>query len=588
MKVGDRPRGIGFLPDGTRAYVAAENADTVNVFDVATHEVIARIKAGSRSNGVTVHPDGKRVYVTSGGKGTVQVIDTATNAIVQEIPVGKRPWNMALTPDGRKLYVACGRSNAVAVDRHRNQQEDRRDSGRRAAVGRGDPLSGTIAPARACDRRRRSSSAPAPAGCALAAVALGTLCPASLTALRAGRRGARDDVCATPARFDTPLHVPGRDGLHGHGSPRRRPVALRATARTGAGPALAFVADAARPRATSIRRWSPAAARSAAHRGSRTRPREPTIVHWHGLADRHRATTATAKCSSRPGAAYDYAFTVRNRAGLYWYHPHPHGTTAGQTYRGLFGLIVVEDDDERRAAHARSAWCPATTEIPLVLQDRQRADARPLRARRRATLLHGWYGDETLVNFTARPYLDVDRAPLPLPRAERGERAQLPAGVPPRRRDPLPFLLLGTDGGLLERAQPCTRSVRVAGRARRRAGRFRGHRAGRLRAAGEPRASIRCIALPAQRRGREAASADEPRTMRAPRAAGTTTRHRRSARRHAAELLQFRIRAARLSARRCPRGCRHRRTSRSADGRAPVAAGLREGPMAHQRSRLRR
>src|SRR5206468_9534186 len=31
VKVGDRPRGIGFLPDGSRAYVAAENADTVNV-----------------------------------------------------------------------------------------------------------------------------------------------------------------------------------------------------------------------------------------------------------------------------------------------------------------------------------------------------------------------------------------------------------------------------------------------------------------------------------------------------------------------------------------------------------------------------
>ena len=46
VKVGNRPRGIGFLPDGSRAYVAAENADTVNVFDTATHEVIARIKAG--------------------------------------------------------------------------------------------------------------------------------------------------------------------------------------------------------------------------------------------------------------------------------------------------------------------------------------------------------------------------------------------------------------------------------------------------------------------------------------------------------------------------------------------------------------
>ena len=123
--------------------MAAENADTVNVFDVSKHEVIARIKAGSRSNGVIVHPDGKRVYVSSGGKGTVQVIDTATNAIVEEIPVGQRPWNMALTPDGRKLYVACGRSNAVAViDTETNKKIAEIPVGD-AAVGRRDSLNAT-------------------------------------------------------------------------------------------------------------------------------------------------------------------------------------------------------------------------------------------------------------------------------------------------------------------------------------------------------------------------------------------------------------------------------------------------------------
>ena len=56
VRVGDRPRGIGFLPDGTRAYVAAENADLVSVIDTRTREVIARIKAGKRVNGVAVHP----------------------------------------------------------------------------------------------------------------------------------------------------------------------------------------------------------------------------------------------------------------------------------------------------------------------------------------------------------------------------------------------------------------------------------------------------------------------------------------------------------------------------------------------------
>jgi YVTN family beta-propeller protein len=85
------PRASPFLPDGTRAYVAAENADTVNVFDTARHEVITRIKAGARSNGIIAHPDGHRIFVTSGGKGTVQVIDTATNTIVKEIRSGGGP-----------------------------------------------------------------------------------------------------------------------------------------------------------------------------------------------------------------------------------------------------------------------------------------------------------------------------------------------------------------------------------------------------------------------------------------------------------------------------------------------------------------
>ena len=123
VKVGDRPRGIGFLPNGTRAYVAAENADVVNVFDTATNDVITRIKAGKRTNGILVTPDGKRVFATSGGDGTVQAIDPESNTIIAATPIGKRPWNMAITPDGGKLYVACGRSNAVAVVDARTNQK---------------------------------------------------------------------------------------------------------------------------------------------------------------------------------------------------------------------------------------------------------------------------------------------------------------------------------------------------------------------------------------------------------------------------------------------------------------------------------
>lgn len=115
IPVGKRPRGIAFLPDGRRAYVACELAGKVYAVDVAGRKVVAEIAAGQYPNGVAVQPDGRRVFVSNGRDGTVMAIDTATHAVVATIEVGKRPWNMALTPDGNKLYVANGRSGTVSV-----------------------------------------------------------------------------------------------------------------------------------------------------------------------------------------------------------------------------------------------------------------------------------------------------------------------------------------------------------------------------------------------------------------------------------------------------------------------------------------
>ena len=65
---GARPRGIGFSPDGKRAYVAAENSNELYVIDAAKFaRARQKIKAGLRANGIAVHPDGKRVYVSNGG-----------------------------------------------------------------------------------------------------------------------------------------------------------------------------------------------------------------------------------------------------------------------------------------------------------------------------------------------------------------------------------------------------------------------------------------------------------------------------------------------------------------------------------------
>lgn len=91
---------------------------------------------------------------------------------------------------------------------------------------------------------------------------------------------------------------------------------------------------------------------------------ESTIIHWHGL---HvpEAMDGHPRFAIAPGARYVYEFTVRNRAGSYWFHPHPHGRTGKQVYAGLAGLFIVSDDEEAAVGLPGGAQ-----DMPLVVQDR--------------------------------------------------------------------------------------------------------------------------------------------------------------------------------------------------------------------------
>jgi blue copper oxidase len=91
---------------------------------------------------------------------------------------------------------------------------------------------------------------------------------------------------------------------------------------------------------------------------------EQSIVHWHGmlvpdLMDGHPRTAIG------PGQTYTYEYEVQNRAGTYWFHPHPHGLTGSQAYRGLAGLLIVSDDEEAAAGLPSGAQ-----DLPVIIQDR--------------------------------------------------------------------------------------------------------------------------------------------------------------------------------------------------------------------------
>lgn len=94
---------------------------------------------------------------------------------------------------------------------------------------------------------------------------------------------------------------------------------------------------------------------------------EITTTHWHG-ADVPAEDDGGPHSMIEPGATWIADFDVIQPAATLWYHPHVHGSTAEQVYRGAAGLIIIEDDN------AAAATLPATygvDDIPVIIQDRE-------------------------------------------------------------------------------------------------------------------------------------------------------------------------------------------------------------------------
>jgi suppressor of ftsI/bilirubin oxidase len=92
---------------------------------------------------------------------------------------------------------------------------------------------------------------------------------------------------------------------------------------------------------------------------------QPSSLHWHGLPV-NAASDGGGWQEVLPGHTAKIEFLVDLPAGLYWYHPHPHGLTAEQTYAGLAGLIVVREAVE----DLRSAETVVTATVSDVRMDR--------------------------------------------------------------------------------------------------------------------------------------------------------------------------------------------------------------------------
>jgi FtsP/CotA-like multicopper oxidase with cupredoxin domain len=168
---------------------------------------------------------------------------------------------------------------------------------------------------------------------------------------------------------------------------------------------------------------------------------ESTTVHWHGLRvppemDGHPRNAIL------PGKSYIYDFEVKNRAGTYWFHPHPHQRTGFQAYAGLAGLFVVSDDEERAASLPQSEF-----DVPLVIQDRVFNGSNQLvYLTNPMEQMAGFLGDRILVNGLPEFKLDAAAGAYRF-RVLNGSNSRI---YKLAWQDGSPLTVIGTDGGLLE------------------------------------------------------------------------------------------------------------------------------------------
>lgn len=179
-------------------------------------------------------------------------------------------------------------------------------------------------------------------------------------------------------------------------------------------------------------------------------PGEPSTVHWHGMS-------VPADMDGNPtdpvAEGFDRVYTFDlplGSAGSYWYHPHPHGLTASQVYRGLAGAFVVK---------------PKVDPIPgsygdavLFFTDLRLGADGAIPGNSMADLMNGRIGDHLLVNGQKKPVLSVEvgaRRRFRLYNATNARFLRLAFGD-------WPMTIIGADGGLLQASVDGVRDVLLA------------------------------------------------------------------------------------------------------------------------------
>ena len=169
---------------------------------------------------------------------------------------------------------------------------------------------------------------------------------------------------------------------------------------------------------------------------------ETTTIHWHGMHV-SASNDGGPHTTIAPFEIWNPQFTVLDKAGTYWYHPHLHENTNKHVSLGIAGFIIVRDDDEAALVLPRTY---GLDDFPLVIQTKD--------FDMNNQIVVPSNSDNTLmVNATIDPYLNVPAQVVRFRLLNGSSQRVFNIGLSGNRT----FYQIASDGGLLNKPEILTR-----------------------------------------------------------------------------------------------------------------------------------
>ena len=169
---------------------------------------------------------------------------------------------------------------------------------------------------------------------------------------------------------------------------------------------------------------------------------EITTIHWHGMHV-SAENDGGPHTPINPNTTWNPKFTVLDKAGTYWYHPHLHEKTNEHVSKGIAGFIIVKDDEEAALNLPRTY---GVDDFPLVVQTKDFDDNKQI-------VVPSNSDDVVMVNATIDPVLEVPAQVVRFRLLNGSSMRVFNFGLSGNRT----FYQIASDGGLLSDALPLTR-----------------------------------------------------------------------------------------------------------------------------------